>query len=202
MAKKIRFVLLFSAFLALPVIAAEIEGVKLPEKIRLSSGGPELVLNGAGVRHKFGFIKIYIGTLYLAQKKNEREAALADSGPKRVGMHILADEVTAPELISSMNNALAANLVPHELALLEKRLRDLNKMMSSIKTIGKGSIVYLDYVPGKGTRITVNGEERITIPGEDFFRAMLSIWLGAKPVDGGLRDAMLGGKDVGRFRLF
>src|SRR5688500_1185483 len=202
MAKKIRFVLLFSAFLALPVIAAEIEGVKLPEKIRLSSGGPEVVLNGAGVRHKFGFVKIYIGTLYLAQKKNEREAALADPGPKRVGMHILADEVTAPELISSMNNALAANLVPHELALLEKRLRDLNKMMSTIKTIGKGSVVYLDYMPGKGTRITVNGEERITIPGEDFFRAMLSIWLGAKPVDGGLRDAMLGGKDVGRFRLF
>ena len=202
MVKKIRYLLLVCAFLAFPASAAEIEGVKLPEKIRLSSGGPEIVLNGAGVRHKFGFIKIYVGTLYLTQKKTEREAALADSGPKRVGMHILADEVTAPELISSMNNALAANLVPHELALLEKRLRDLNKMMSSVKTIGKGSIVYLDYIPGTGTRITVNGEERITIPGEDFFRGMLQIWIGAKPVDGGLRDAMLGGKEGGRFRLF
>ena len=202
MVKKIRYLLLVCAFLAFPASAAEIEGVKLPEKIRLSSGGPESVLNGAGVRHKFGFSKIYVGTLYLTQKKTEREAALADSGPKRVGMHILADEVTAPELISSMNNALAANLVPHELALLEKRLRDLNKMMSSVKTIGKGSIVYLDYIPGTGTRITVNGEERITIPGEDFFRGMLQIWIGAKPVDGGLRDAMLGGKEGGRFRLF
>jgi len=140
--------------------------------------------------------------LYLGQKKSEREAALADAGPKRVGMHILADEVTARELIASMNNALAANLVPHELALLEKRLRDLNTMMSSIKTIGKGSIVYLDYIPGTGTRITVNGEERITIPGEDFFRGMLHIWIGAKPVDGGLRDAMLGGKATGGFKLF
>jgi flagellar motor switch/type III secretory pathway protein FliN len=198
-----RFVALIvavSALLAYSASAAELEGVKLPDKIRLTGGGPELVLNGAGIRHKFGFIKIYVATLYLSQKKNEREAALADPGPKRVGMHILADEVTAPDLISSMNNALAANLVPHELALLEKRLRDLNRMMSSIKTIGKGSVVYLDYIPGTGTRITVNGEERITIPGEDFFRGMLQVWLGAKPVDGGLRDAMLGGK--GGFRLF
>jgi len=201
MSKKfVALIVALSALLAYPASAAELEGVKLPDKIRLSSGGPELVLNGAGVRHKFGFIKIYVGTLYLSQKKNEREAALADPGPKRVGMHILADEVTASDLIASMNNALAANLVPHELALLEKRLRDLNRMMSSIKTIGKGSVVYLDYIPGSGTRITVNGEERITIPGEDFFRGMLQVWLGAKPVDGGLRDAMLGGK--GGFRLF
>ena len=195
-------ILALSALLALPAFAAEIEGVKLPDKIRLTGGGPELILNGAGVRHKFGFIKVYVGTLYLAQKKSDREVALADTGPKRVGMHILADEVTAPELISSMNNALAANLVPHELALLEKRLRDLNRMMGSIKTIGKGSTVYLDYIPGTGTRITVNGEERLTIPGEDFFRGMLHIWLGTKPVDGGLRDAMLGGRTGGVFKLF
>jgi hypothetical protein len=173
--------------------AVEIEGVKLDEKITLSSGGPDLVLNGAGVRHKFGFFKVYVGTLYLTQKKTDRDAVFADPGPKRVGMHILANEVTATELIASMNNALAVNLVPHELALIEKRIRDLNSMMSSIKTIGKGSVVYLDYIPDVGTRITVNGQERITIPGEDFFRAMLHIWIGTKPVDGRLRDAMLGG---------
>ena len=173
--------------------AAEIEGVKIDEKIKLSGSSPELVLNGAGVRHKFAFLKMYVGSLYLAHKKTDRDAIFADPGPKRVSMHILANEITASELIASMNNALAANLVPHELALLEKRIRDLNTMMSSIKTIGKGSVVYLDYIPDVGTRVTVNGEEKITITGEDFFRAMLHIWIGAKPVDGRLRDAMLGG---------
>lgn len=203
MSKKIpRFFLALFVLLLVPAYAAEVEGVKLEDKIRLPGGGPELVLNGAGVRHKFAFLKIYVGSLYLAQKKNEREAVLADPGPKRVGMHILASEVTATELISSMNNALATNLSPHELALIEKRIRDLNSMMSSIKTIGKGSVVYLDYIPGTGTRITVNGEEKLTIPGEDFFRAMLHIWIGAKPVDGGLRDAMLGGKSGSGFKLF
>jgi hypothetical protein len=31
------------------------------------------------------------------------------------------------------------------------------------------------------------------IPGEDFYRALLRIWLGEKPVDGELKQAMLGG---------
>ena len=172
--------------------AADIDGVKIDDKVVLAKGVPELVLNGAGLRHKFAFIKVYIGSLYLTQKKNDNEAIFADPGPKRVSMHILSSEVTAQDLIASMNNALAENLSPHELALLEKRIRDLNAMMSSLKTINKGSVVHLDYLPNVGTRVIVDGQERITIPGEDFFRAMLHIWIGNKPVDGRLRDAMLG----------
>ncbi len=172
--------------------AVDIEGVKIDDKVVLASGVPELVLNGAGVRHKFAFIKVYIGSLYLTQKKTDNEAIFADPGPKRVSMNILSSEVTAQDLISSMNNALAVNLSPHELALIEKRIRDLNTMMSSVKAINKGSVVHLDYLPDVGTRVIVDGQERITIPGEDFFRAMLHIWIGNKPVDGRLRDAMLG----------
>ena len=172
--------------------AVEIEGVKIDDKITLQGGGAQLVLNGAGIRHKFAFFKVYIGSLYLTKKMTDSEAVFADPGAKRVSMHILSDEVTAPDLISSMNNALAVNLSPHELALIEKRIRDLNTMMSTIKTINKGSVVILDYTPEAGTRVFVNGQERITIPGEDFFRGMLHIWIGAKPVDGRLRDAMLG----------
>jgi hypothetical protein len=175
-----------------PVHAIEVEGVKIEDKVVLANGVPELVLNGAGVRHKFAFIKVYIGSLYLVQKKNDNEAIFADPGPKRVSMHILSSEVTAQDLIASMNNALAANLSPHELALIEKRIRDLNTVMSTLKAINKGSVVHLDYLPDVGTRVIVDGQERITIPGADFFSAMLHIWIGNKPVDGRLRDAMLG----------
>jgi Chalcone isomerase-like len=175
-----------------PARAVEIEGVKIDDNVTAAGGAPALVLNGAGVRHKFAFFKVYIGSLYLAQKKTDSAAIFADPGPKRVSMHILSEEVTAQDLISSMNNALAVNLSPHELALIEKRIRDLNTVMSTIKAINKGSVVILDYTPEAGTRVIVNGSERVTIPGEDFFRGMLHIWIGDKPVDGRLRDAMLG----------
>jgi hypothetical protein len=178
--------------------AVEIEGVKIDDKVTLASGVPVLVLNGAGVRHKFVFLKFYIGSLYLTQKKSDNEAVFADTGPKRVSMHILTNEVTAQDLTSSMNNALAVNLSPHELALIEKRIRDLNSMMSSVKTLKLGSVVHLDYVPDVGTRVIIDGQERITVPGEDFFRAMLHIWIGNKPVDGRLRDAMLGKSGTGK----
>ena len=195
---KVMFKALFAALLVACVAwfpaarAVEIEGVKIDDKVVLASGVPELVLNGAGVRHKFVFVKVYIGSLYLTQKKTDNEAVFADPGAKRVSMHILSSEVTAQDLISSMNNALAANHSPHELALIEKRIRDLNTMMSSIKVLNKGSVVHLDYLPDVGTRVIVDGQERITIPGGDFYRAMLHIWIGNKPVDGRLRDTMLG----------
>ena len=181
--------------------ALEIEGVKVDDQTTLGKGGPQLVLNGAGVRHRMMMIKVYVGALYLAAKKTSAEDVLADPGPKRVAMHILIDELTAKELIASLNNALAANHIPAELALIESRIQDLNRMMNSIGVIKKGGVVLLDYVPGTGTRITVNGAEKITIKGEDFFQAMLRIWIGRKPVDGRLRDAMLGGGGGG-FRLF
>lgn len=181
-------------------LAAEVEGIKLEDKITLSKGGPVLVLNGAGVRHKMVMLKVYVGALYLSGKKTDAEEAIRDAGPKRVAMHILADEVSARDFIASLNNALAANHIPAELALIESRIRDLNRMMQSVGTLKKGSVVHLDYLPGTGTRVSVNGVEKITIKGEDFFQSMLRIWIGRKPVDGRLRDVMLGGS--GGLRLF
>jgi hypothetical protein len=181
-------------------LAMEVEGVKLEDRVTLSKGGPVLVLNGAGVRHKMVMLKVYVGALYLSGKKTDAEEAIRDAGPKRVAMHILADEVSAKDFIASLNNALAANHIPAELALIEGRIRDLNRMMQSVGTLKKGSVVHLDYLPGTGTRVSVNGVDRITIKGEDFFQSMLRIWIGRKPVDGRLRDAMLGGS--GGLRLF
>jgi hypothetical protein len=180
--------------------AAELEGVTIAEKARLGKSGPELVLNGAGVRHKMVFIKTYVGALYLTAKSANAGDIIKDSGAKRVLMHVIADEITAKEWIASLNNSLAANHIPAELALIESRIRDLNAMMNAVGALKKGAVVLLDYIPGKGTRITVNGREQITIKGEDFFQALLRIWIGDKPVDGRLRDAMLGG--TGEFRLF
>ena len=179
---------------------AQIEGVKLPEKIALSKGGPDLVLNGAGVRHKFMTVQVYVGALYLGAKNKDADAVLKDAGPKRVAMHVLIAELTAKELIASLNDAIAANHIPAEMALIEMRLRDLNRMMSKIGVLKRGGVVYIDFIPGSGTRITVNEQDMLLIPGDDFFRALLRIWVGKKPVDGRLRDAMLGGG--GGLRIF
>ena len=182
-----------------PARAADIEGVRVEDRITLP-GGPPLVLNGAGVRTKLGFVKLYVGALHLSAKNKNAEEILKDAGAKRVSMFVLTDEITAKELVASLNNALAVNHIPIELALIEARLRQLNEMMINTGALKKGTVVTLSYLPATGTHIRINSEEKLVIKGEDFFRAMLRIWIGNKPVDGRLRDAMLGGD--GSMRLF
>lgn len=173
--------------------AAEIEGVKIDERIYIAQGVPELTLNGAGVRRKFIVAKMYVAALYLTEKKSASDEVLSDPGPKRVAMHILQDEISPDELIGALHDGLAANNQPPQLAPLERRIRELAAMIRQVGKVNQGGSILIDYLPGIGTRVTINGIPRLTIPGEDFNRAMLRIWLGDRPVDGRLKNALLGG---------
>jgi hypothetical protein len=108
-------------------------------------------------------------------------------------MHILQDEITAEQLIAALHDGLAANNQPPELAPLERRIRDLAGIIRQVGKVSQGGTILLDYLPGIGTRFTINGIPRLTIPGEDFNKAMLRIWLGDRPVDGRLKTALLAG---------
>lgn len=171
--------------------AAEVEGVKLADKVRLGDAGPELVLNGAGVRTRV-FFKVYVGALYLQQKSKSSEAALADTGAKRVAMHLLRD-LTADQLFAALNDGLRNNHTPEQLAAIELQVKQLEGIFNAVKSAKAGEVILLDFVPGSGTRVVVNGDTRGTIPGEDFSRALLRIWLGENPADAALKKAMLGG---------
>lgn len=190
----------FGLFLTLLCAAAatsatEVEGVKLDDRVYIAQGLPELRLNGAGPRRKLLVAKVYVAALYLTQKRTTSDAVLADAGPKRFAMHILHDEIAADDMIAMLNDGLSANNQLPELGSLESRIRDLAAMMRQVGRISQGGVVLLDYLPGIGTRITINGVARATIPGEDFNRALMRIWLGDRPVDGRLKRTLLGAED-------
>lgn len=185
------------ALLLIPAagIAADVEGVRLDERVYIAQGIPELQLNGAGPRRKMLVAKVYVAALYLTQKRATSDAVLSDPGPKRLAMHVLHDEITADQMVAMLNDGLAANNQLPELGPLEPRIRELAAMMRAVGRINQGGVILLDYLPGIGTRITINGIARATIPGEDFHRAVMRIWLGDRPVDGRLKRALLGGGD-------
>jgi hypothetical protein len=65
--------------------------------------------------------------------------------------------------------------------------------MSALGEAKKGSVIALDFVPGTGTRVLVDGAAKgKPIAGDEFYRGLLRIWLGDKPVDGDLKKGMLG----------
>jgi hypothetical protein len=47
--------------------------------------------------------------------------------------------------------------------------------------------------PGEGIKVVVDGVLKGTVPGEDFSRVFMSIWLGAAPPSAALKAGLLGG---------
>ncbi len=170
--------------------AAEIEGVKLADSVRVSDAGSDLVLNGAGVRTRVVF-KVYVSALYLQQKRSAPEAIIGDAGAKRVALHMLRD-ITAEQLFSALNDGLKANHAPEQLAKLETQTREFEAIFKKVQSAKTGDTILLDYLPGTGTRVTVNGDVKGTIVGAEFYAALLRIWLGDKPAEAGLKKALLG----------
>jgi len=166
--------------------AREIAGVALPESATIKNKA--LVLNGAGIRKKF-FIKVYVGSLYLTAKRTTVDEILADPGAKRIAMNFLYKEVSADKLVDGWNEGFSSNNTPEELKFLQDRINQFNSFFA---TVHKGDMIRLDYLPGEGTQVWINDTLKGAVPGADFSRALLKIWLGPKPADAGLKDAMLG----------
>jgi Chalcone isomerase-like len=171
--------------------AADVRGVKFPDTHEVAS--QTLQLNGAGVRIKLVF-DVYAASLYLPHKEHSSQSVITASGAKSVQAVLLRD-LTAEEFVSAMVKGFKANNSEADVTRLTPRLESLEKMMLSMGKAPKGTRVHIDFVPGTGTRILVNGQKQGSdIPGDDFYQALLRIWLGPKPVDAGLKSALLGGE--------
>ena len=107
-------------------------------------------------------------------------------------MFLLRD-LTAGQLTGALVNALDDNLDEAEQLRFQAQIAELKATMEAVGAAAKDSVVALDFVPGAGTRISVDGVVRgKVIAGEDFYRALMKIWLGDKPVEKSLKAAMLG----------
>lgn len=183
---------LFSlALLPLTAPALELEGVKLPDSAQLSEGAAALPLNGAGVRTRF-FFRVYVGALYLGQKTKSAQAVIDGSGARRVALYMLR-ELSAEQFVNALEDGLKNNHTAEQLAKLDAPVKQLRELFGAVKTAKTGDVIFIDYLPGSGTRITVNGSVRGVIAGEEFNRALLRIWLGENPADSDLKAGMLGG---------
>lgn len=168
----------------------EIEGVKLDALAQV--GSASLPLNGAGVRVRAIF-KVYVAGLYVPQKTADPAKLLAQSGARRISLVMLRN-LDADTFASALNDGLKNNHTPAQLLAMEAQTAALNATLKAVGEVKKGDVVHFDYLPDAGTRVTVNGQVRgTTILGEEFFTAVLRIWIGDKPADNGLKKGLLGG---------
>ncbi len=166
-------------------------GVKFAPTAQVA--GAPLVLNGAGIRYKF-VVKVYAAGLYMTAKANNTAAALAVPGPKRVQVTMYRD-IDANELGRLFTRGMQDNAPKDEFSRLIPGTIKLADIFSQRKKLLNGETFSVDFVPGQGTMVLVNGKQLgETIKEPEFFNAMLRIWLGDNPADNQLKDALLGRK--------
>ena len=169
---------------------AEIEGVKLEPSAQVA--GAALQLNGAGLRTR-AFFKVYVAALYVPKKSTDAQALLSQKGPRRVVITMLRN-VDAETFVGALNDGLRDNHTEAQLAAIKPQVDALNATFKSIGEAKKGDVIHFEFSPDTGTRISVNGQAKgSNMAGEEFFTAVLRVWLGDKPSDGGLKKGLLGG---------
>ncbi len=163
--------------------AREVSGVTMPEVI--SVRGNNLRLNGMGTLKKAFFIKVYVVGLYLETPTTDARTAVVTDEAKRIVIDMLRD-VDRKTFVGAVEAAIMLNSGP-AMPALRSRVDLLEKSLPALK---KGDLLEFTYLTGAGTLMRCHGQN-LTILGEDFARALFSIWLGPKPVNGTLKRELL-----------
>jgi hypothetical protein len=168
-------------------VAAACDGVSFPPTLQVR--GTTLRLNGLGLRKATIFgIKVYVAALYLAHPSGDAQAILDSSEPQEMQLRFVF-HVTAGQLRDAWREGFAKN-APTQLSQLHDRIAQLEGWMSGV---GSGQSMTFVRIPHLGIEYALDGVVRGTIPGDDFAKAFLAIWLGRSPPSAALQAGLLGG---------
>jgi hypothetical protein len=181
--------LLMGALTTAHAQTTDVAGVKYENSVQV--GNTPLVLNGAGVRYKAIF-KVYTAGLYMTKKANTTEGVLATPGPKRMHIVMLRD-INASELGKLFTRGMEDNAPKDEFSKSISGTLKMSELFFQKKKLNAGDSFSVDWTPGVGTVIMINGKPSVEpIKEPEFFTALVKIWLGQSPADSMLKDALLG----------
>ena len=176
-----------SAFAALPI---KVEGVTFAGVATVA--GQALELNGVGLR-AVAWLKGDAAGLYLSSRARTPQQVYASTGAKRLQIRMLLD-VDIEEFVKAFHKGVDRNTPVADRAALTERMARFDVLLRAVGKVKKRDVVDLDWLPGRGLQLVLNGQLRgEPIPGEDLYAALLRIFVGDKPVDAELKIGLLGG---------
>lgn len=170
----------------------ETSGVKFDNELTTSRGA-KLLLNGAGTRYKF-VVKVYAAGLYVPAKTNKLEEVIDTSKPRLFKVVMLRD-IDGNELGKLFTDGMQKNSSRDEFMKAIPGTIRMGEIFAERKKLSSGDNFTIDWVPGTGSVIAVNGKvvgEPIKEP--EFFSSLMKIWMGKSPADANLKEVLLGGK--------
>lgn len=185
--------LLVSTFLSLMFImftstssAKEYAGKTIPDTFNY--GGKSMVLNGVGLRKKF-FINLYTGSLYLSTKSKDAETIMAEDSPMAIRLSINSSMITPNKMKEATLDGFRKTTQGNT-AKIKPQIDQLLKTFD--KGVGPGDVYELINMPGSGVHVVRNGSKVATIRSPEFKKALFGIWLSNQPIQGNLKQQMLG----------
>lgn len=176
------------SLVTLPAWSLDIHGVGFPEQTVLENR--PLVLNGTATRTVWG-IKVYVVGLFLAEANHDENAILnTDRAPKRVQISMLR-EVSEDQFVSTIQDNIDNNFTSAEKKLFVGELEAFFSCFNGGTELKEGGLVTIDYLPGKGMVVGLNDRQFDAIPGDDFYHAILRLWIG-KPLQKSIKEGLLG----------
>lgn len=175
---------------AQPADAIDVGGVMIPEAVPHSTG-KRLVLNGTAVRSVWGF-DVYVVALYLKEKCQDVKAIMErdlENG-KQIQITMLR-EVSAKKFISTVQKNIDVNFSEKEKRRFAPELAAFFKCFDDDLDLAQNSVVTFDYLPGHGTKIAVENRKTKLIPGDEFYHALLRLWIG-QPLQASIKDGLVG----------
>ncbi len=177
-------IFLFISSLAFQLQAGTLKGVNMPDSVQ--ADGKTLVLNGMGLRTKV-IVKVYIGGLYLEQKSQDADAILKADAPKRMVMHFMRD-LSKAQLTEAFDEGFTNNSPESRKAVKS----EIDQLLTALEDVKENQEMVFTYVPGKGTTMSVNGKDKLTVTGSLFPPVLFSLWIGPKPPTADLKKGLLG----------
>jgi hypothetical protein len=158
-----------------------------------SVGDRDLVLNGSALRSVWGF-RVYEVGLFLGERNGDAAAIMdRDRTPKRVRMNMLRS-VEKEKFVATVRENIDQNLSAAEKETFATELAEYIGHLEKGGDIKPGRVITIDFVPGQGTLLGLDGKHVGTIPGDDFYHLMLRLWIG-QPLQASIKDGLLGRPD-------
>ena len=164
----------------------EVAGIGIPDSIE--TGPTRLILNGAGVRTKF-FMKLYVGGLYLEQKRSEPKYLIETDEPMAIRLHIISSLITSEKMEKVTREGFVKS-TGGKIAPIEAQIETFISVFRD--KINKNDVYDLIYIPGKGTEVHKNEKFYSLTEGLPFKQALFGIWLCENPAQKSLKKEMLG----------
>lgn len=159
-------------------------GVQFPDTLEVS--GQELVLNGLGVREATIFgVDVYVAGLYLEKKITQAADIVKPDRMKHLWLKFVRD-VDYDDLAEAYREGFEKNGAGPALAA------PIKQFVGWFADMKEGQSFSVTFRPGEGTTLTVEGQKKGTVQGDDFARVFFLIFLGPKPPNRGLRAGLLG----------